>query len=393
MLCAALALSAACSDDDDTQIASDAGTDEPDVGAADVADDTTLADADAAPDDAGVADTGVDAAPSTLDYPVGGMGPWGVGYRTWEIEYAVPPDDASRTITVHAWYPTEATEGEHPRYVGVFPDPVSIIDAPVAEPVDGASYPMVVHSHGHQAFGGGSSFIMRRLASHGWVAVAPDHEGNTFFDNSRGDLARHYIERPMDIIATLDAVAALDASDPLSRADTSRVLMTGHSRGAYTVWSVCGADADEDGVRADRPDATEAEVARFVEGFDDDRVVGCVPLAGSYRSGWFGPDGYIGVDEPVLVLSGSADNPDSMRSMWDALTEIDMTWVEVDGGCHETFGLNACDVLSPSESEIPVGTFVLAFGRHLVLGDTSDETMSILDGSRAVAPFVTVNTR
>lgn len=393
VLLSAGVLVCSCSDDGTTPAASD----DTGPGAQDAALDTV---ADAAVGDAGVDDTTTDAVsdavepqPSTLDFDVDGPGPYGVGYRTWDIEYLVPPDDAPRTITVNAWYPTDATEGEHPRYVGVFPDPVSLIDAPAADPVDGVAYPVVVHSHGHQAFGGGSAFIMRRMASHGWVAIAPDHEGNTFFDNSRGGLARHFIERPMDIIASLDAVEALDDSDPLARADTSHVLMTGHSRGTYTVWAVCGADADEAGVRSDQPDATEAEVARFVEGFDDPRVVACVPLAGSYRRGWFGDTGYEAVDEPVLSLSGSADNPDAMRSMFDLLTEAELTWVELEGGCHETFGLNACDVLPPEQSEIPVGTWVLAFGRHHVLGDEGDATMSILDGSRPVADFVTVMTR
>ena len=72
--------------------------------------------------------------PSTLDFPVDQPGPYNIGYRTFPHSYVVPATGAERLIDIHIWYPTEATDGEHPTYE-IFPDDISITDAPLAPPV------------------------------------------------------------------------------------------------------------------------------------------------------------------------------------------------------------------------------------------------------------------
>ena len=91
---------------------------------------------------------------------------------------------------------------------------------------------------------------MRWFASHGWVVIAPDHTGNTFSDHRDPLPSSHFIARPRDIGALLDALDSLPADDPLSGVvDTGRVVLSGHSFGAYTTWSAAGAAFDMDRIR------------------------------------------------------------------------------------------------------------------------------------------------
>src|SRR5690606_30061117 len=87
--------------------------------------------------------------------------------------------------------------------------------------------------------------IMRHFASHGWVAIAPDHTDNLLGSAVEPRPLRHYYERPLDIRATLDALEQLAPEDPLAGlADLTQVAMTGHSFGVYTTWASGGATYD-----------------------------------------------------------------------------------------------------------------------------------------------------
>ena len=96
-------------------------------------------------------------------------GPFNVGFRSWEVVYTSPANGEERTIVFNLWYPTEATEGAPATYLGLqaFEDAEVYTDAPPAASVYGGTYPVLVHSHGHQGFGGVSSDLMKHVASHG----------------------------------------------------------------------------------------------------------------------------------------------------------------------------------------------------------------------------------
>jgi predicted dienelactone hydrolase len=373
----------------------------PDTPETDVADATTedgaSADAggDAAEDGAsadvappGDVETDTAPAPSVLDFAVDTPGPFAVGYREWETTYTVPGTGESRTIAVHAWYPASEAVGVSPSYLGLGRDTDAYTDAPVAAPVDGLGYPVHVYSHGHQGFAGTSAFLMRYFASHGWVAVAPDHEGNLLTDNRRGDLFAHYLERPSDIRATLDALEALSEDDPLSAAITDRVVLSGHSRGAYTVWANAGAAYDLDAIAADWPDASADELAAFEAGLGDDRVAASMVLAGAYRASWFGDAGWEAVSTPMLALSGTADNPEEMQAQFDRVGALNVLWVELEGGCHQSFALGGCTTLADPRAFELVDTFAMAFARRFLLDDTSAATVGILTGERSLGDEV-----
>jgi len=179
--------------------------------------------------------------PEAFSWELDASGPFQVGYRTLEFSYDAVGDGEQRPIKLSLWYPTEDSSGDPGSYLGLLEDPLVFTDAALAPPVYGETYPVHVHSHGHQGFAGSTNFLMRHFASHGWVVAAPDHRGNTLIDNIDPRPAWMYTVRPSDITATLDTLANLPAEDPLaSKLATERVLMSGHSYGGYTTFVSAG---------------------------------------------------------------------------------------------------------------------------------------------------------
>jgi len=83
---------------------------------------------------------------------------------------------------------------------------------------------------------------MERLASHGFVVVAPDHEGDTLFDRleeSESALNNALVDvREADIRFLLDAVLGGEVLPEGVTADASQVGMLGHSIGSVTAGRV-----------------------------------------------------------------------------------------------------------------------------------------------------------
>ena len=114
-----------------------------------------------------------------------------------------------------------------------------------------AAMPVVVISHGWGASKESFTFLGEHLASHGFAVAVPQHIGSdTQFQ--RGFLSglldedippREYIDRPLDVTYTLDALARLSApGQPYQgRFDLERVGMIGHSLGGYTTLAIAGA--------------------------------------------------------------------------------------------------------------------------------------------------------
>jgi predicted dienelactone hydrolase len=333
--------------------------------------------------------------PSTLDFPVDQSGPYNIGYRTFPHSYTVSATGEERLIDIHIWYPTEATDGAHPIYE-IFPDDISIIDAPLAPPVSPSGYPVHIYSHGHVGFAGSTAAVMRYFASHGWVVAGPDHTGNTFSDNISPRPIDIYYLRPLDIIATLDALENLATNDPLAgQLGTDRVVLSGHSFGVHTCWASAGATFDmaaiatncaEGGSFFDVGCSAEA-IAQMEAGTEDARIVGIIPMAGSINREFFGPQGHSTVTIPILSMSGSADLVGA-AGQFETTGDLDLTWIDLEGGCHQTFGLGVCATLDPDEGFQIINTYALAFARNVILNDTSATITKILDGSSEVSAKV-----
>ncbi|WP_157069085.1 alpha/beta hydrolase family protein [Sandaracinus amylolyticus] len=325
-----------------------------------------------------------------LTWALDEAGPFRVGYQRFEHTYRPDGLDADRTIAVHVWYPTLDTSGAPAMYGGLVRDRDVLTDATPAEPAHASGrYPVHVYSHGHRGFAGVSAFLHRRLASHGWITIAPDHTGNTLLDNVDPRPVALYYLRSLDVRAAVDAFVARDELD----ADTDHLLLSGHSFGTHTAWASAGATFDVDRIESEscttETPCTEEQLDVFRAGVRDPRIVAAVPMAGIVSSDWFGETGHTTVSIPLLAMTGSADanTMSGAEVQFERASALaDFTWIDVEGACHEFFGLGCDD--PAGEQERVVATYVLALGRRHVLGDQS--VTAVLEGTSAVSDRVTL---
>jgi len=316
------------------------------------------------------------------------------GHRTVDAAVAAPWVGGSRVVPVGIWYPTDAEDGEPATYIETFVDEASWVDASFSDPAPGCRLPLVVYSHGSQAWGGNTSPILRHLVAQGWVAAAPDHVGNTLIDNEEPRPVSYSRTRVADIVATIDALEALPEGDPLhDRVDTSRVLVLGHSFGGQTAWLLAGPTFDT-AVIAERCDASElgcsdAERASYDAPVSDPRVVAVMPLDGFAGDDLVATEGWATADRPILYLSQAGDGDDGPFA---AAAAADVTWGRVEGACHETFTNSPllCDTFDKEEGLTLTAAYLTAFAARHVLGLEAAPYDGILDGSTVIDDRVTL---
>jgi predicted dienelactone hydrolase len=202
--------------------------------------------------------------PVPPDLGVEHPGAFAVGTRRFDVH------DAPRTrdLAVQAWFPTTSAVADTPieqlevdptrtRYADLLamapacPSrslPVAADAAPAA-----GTFPVVLLSHCHACTRLSNATTAIRLASHGFIALAVEHAGDTLWEKLDGteapiDAAELEI-RAADVRAVLDAVAAGDT--PVSaNADLEHVGVLGHSMGAVTAGRVAQLDSRIDGAVA-----------------------------------------------------------------------------------------------------------------------------------------------
>ena len=350
-----------------------------------------VADADIA--DAVVAEV---AAPDPTKATAFANGPLHCGYRTAPIGYELPVGLGKRDIPLHIWYPTTATSGEHPTYSMLFADPTAVTDAALAPPLHKAGFPLLVHSHGYQGFAGNSAALFCFLASHGWVILVPEHVGNTLLDTPDKLPLAHWLARPLDIRQAVKWAKAPPAGDPLAgKLDPGHMAVSGHSFGTYTVWANAGATFDQavllkncqDGKWSDcKPELLKAFAAELAE----PQFRTAVALAGD-GSDLFGPQGKNAVKMPILQMNGSLDNA-GQAELYKDVTAVDLTWVNVEGGCHQLYGLGnpvygaaACAGLPAAEGFAIVNAWVLSWLRVHALDEAGGEAAQVVAGTKIVS--------
>lgn len=326
---------------------------------------------------------------ATAAAPVGEAGPFHVGYRSWDVTYDAPGGIGKRTIKQNVWYPTREQGLQGARYLGLFSDPDSQVDAVPAPPLSACGYPLAVYSHGHMGLAGGAAHIARRLASHGWVVAAPDHTGNTLADAIDPRPIWFHIARGADVPAVVDNLRDLPADDPLGKQiAVDRYVLLGHSYGGFSVWISAGATFDmhevEERCAESGQTCSAALLAAYKAGHPDPRIVGIVPMAGTYQTEWYGEDGFTSVHVPVLQMSGALD-PVGADALFALVKGLDFTWVEIAGACHEAFNLGGCEQIANDDAFGIVDTFALAFARVHLLGDRGGEAENILTGAMQVS--------
>ena len=326
-----------------------------------------------------------------LSWPVDQAGPFHVGYRNFPFDYLPPGQTERRHSVLHLWYPTLASAGPHPRYGSIYVDSAAITNAPLAaSPWPDHQFPLEVHSHGWQAFGGSSWPILDNFVSHGWVVVAPEHTGSLLsaYDDPRP--IAHYYERSLDITTAIDLVRDLGASDPLhGLVRTNHVFMTGHSFGVHTVWATTGGTFDVPTIMSTFTPTgayTSAELAVFAAGVADPRVVAAVPIAGNVDTDFFGAHGHESVHVPLMLLTGTMDGVDGAAELAHVAPPVDFRWVSIEGACHNSFAVvGLCSSGTPDADVTHMANaYILSFARVHLLGDTDTLANAIVDGTHVV---------
>ncbi|MCB9777031.1 MAG: dienelactone hydrolase family protein [Alphaproteobacteria bacterium] len=194
----------------------------------------------------GGGDSGSAATPYELD------GPYVAAQRTLTVR----DEGRDRTLTVEAWYPlAEGEDGlQSATWADLIPDEdrrtayEALLEAAPDEcPSQGLqaaweggrdadrSWPVLLMSHCHECTRWSMATAAERLASHGFVVLAPDHDGNTLFDQLDGTAVGLDTETLAMRVDDLEAVlAAATADDFFIGVDTTRIGAVGHSFGAVT---------------------------------------------------------------------------------------------------------------------------------------------------------------
>jgi len=200
---------------------------------------------------------------AALDYTV--PGPASVGVMTISLT-----DGArSRTLPIEIWYPSEAGgagsavldfETDTARRDALSPlldaaprDCVALSTNAIRDAAaSSGEYPLVLYSHCYTCTRWSAYAVMERLASHGFVVVAPDHEGDTLFDRLDGaasPLNNALVDvREADIRFVLDRVLAGEPLPSGVTVNAAQVGMLGHSIGSVTAGRVAQNDSRIDAV-------------------------------------------------------------------------------------------------------------------------------------------------
>lgn len=180
-------------------------------------------------------------------------GTYAVGHET----VAITDSSSGKTITADLWYPAaDGATGTFTRYSLL---PTAYFDSNVAiegAPMNAAgNFPFVVYSHGSGGQSFVASFLTEDIASHGYVVMSANHDGNTATDDLLGRTVsqdQNDFLRPNVVKTLLDwatAQSAGTATPTLSPSqysklkgaiDADRIGLVGHSYGGYTALATAG---------------------------------------------------------------------------------------------------------------------------------------------------------
>ena len=122
----------------------------------------------------------------------GALGPYPIGIT----EVVFYDESRDRTLLTNVWYPASeaARDAEPSSAESYLPEDLAFLAASstltlravrdAALATDGP-FPLILFSHGNNGINFQNGDQMEHLASHGFIVASPDHEGNTYFDNTR----------------------------------------------------------------------------------------------------------------------------------------------------------------------------------------------------------------
>jgi len=181
------------------------------------------------------------------DRSVESLGPYAVGTNrigngSYSMQAWYPTEDATASVAIESLEP----EPQRTTYAGLLAAasdcPTRTLDVAVTGTPLPGTFPFVVLSHCHSCTRLSNATTAIRLASHGFVALSVDHEGDTLWDQLAGNagaLDAEALQKRVDAVEL-----ALDTLDPsLSFADKTRIGIVGHSFGGVTAGRVAQLDA------------------------------------------------------------------------------------------------------------------------------------------------------
>jgi predicted dienelactone hydrolase len=152
--------------------------------------------------------------------------------------------DHKAQVRVTVWYPAAPGSEETSLDIGPAGQPLFFVGSAAQDAgfADTRRRPVILFSHG---FGGTArmmGWFTTVLAQQGYVVIAVDHPGNNGIDKMTIAGATMFWDRPGDLQAALDAVAA----DPLisPHLDLRRLGVAGFSAGGFTALAAGGARVD-----------------------------------------------------------------------------------------------------------------------------------------------------
>jgi predicted dienelactone hydrolase len=226
---------------------------------------------------------------------------------------ALNPDDAAETYT----YNLNGLVTEGQAISDALPDTAN------------APYPLIIYSHGLFGARLESTHYLEHLASWGFVVMAADHVGSTFFDTtSAQDVVRSFGYRPQDVTRLIDYAETINSKGSFAGlVNMNAVGVTGFSFGGYTTLLAGGALLDSRAVAATCESLSSAEnalcdaanlqlLAEIVglgnvpdtlwQPIADDRITAVLPLAPCCVD-LLGTNGIAGITIPIMVIAGTAD--------------------------------------------------------------------------------------
>jgi pimeloyl-ACP methyl ester carboxylesterase len=171
-------------------------------------------------------------------------------------------------------------------------------------------------------------------------------------------------------------------------------VVVGHSFGGQTAWLFSGPTFDDAAIDtrcAGNPPCDEAGRDAYRDIPGDPRVVAVAPMAGDAGTELVAESGWAGMRGPVLYMTGTEDFDGAPQYARTAAGDV--TWLEVDGACHESFTSTGvpCPTLDKAEGHTAIATYLEAFVAAHALGSEEPAVVSVLDGTTEVSAAISVH--